>query len=76
MTLVRELIGAKLKAIAVDQGIGQPGSPAPFVAMGHLMFDTMADCLAALNEHGPRLMADIPNYTNTQATIQFSEVKT
>jgi len=75
MALVRQLLGAALKGIAVDQGIGQPGSPAPFLAMGHLMFDSLLELESALEIHGRKLMADIPNYTNTRPTIQISQVK-
>jgi uncharacterized protein (TIGR02118 family) len=75
MALVRELLGVKAKGIEVDQGIGQPGSPAPFIAMGHLLFDSVEDFQSAMAAHGPKLMADIPNYTNTRPTIQVSEVK-
>ena len=75
MALVRQSLGAALKGIALDQGIAQHGSPAPFLAMGHLMFDSMLDLQSALDVHGPKLMADIPNYTNTRPTIQISEVK-
>ena len=73
--LVRQSLGASLKGVVVDQGIGQPGSPAPFLAMGHLMFESLVDLESALNAHGPKLMADIPNYTNTRPTIQISEIK-
>jgi len=75
LVLVRHLLGGMLKGIAVDQGIDQPGSPAPFLAIGHLMFDSVEDCQSAMNTHGPRLMADVPNYANTQPTIQVSEVR-
>lgn len=75
MPMVRQSLGAALKGIVVDQGIGQPGSPAPFLAMGHLVFDSMVDLQSALDAHGPKLMADIPNYTNVQPTIQISEIK-
>jgi len=75
MALVRTLLGAVLKGIAVDQGINQPEGPAPFVAAGHLLFDSVEECRTALNSHGAALIADIPNYTNTQPTVQFSEVR-
>jgi uncharacterized protein (TIGR02118 family) len=75
MALVRQSLGAALKGIVIDQGIGQPGSPAPFVAMGHLLFESITELQSALETHGPKLMADIPNYTNTKPTIQVSQVK-
>jgi len=73
--LVRRLLGAQLKGVSVDRGIGIPGSPAPYQAIGHLLFDSVVDLQAALDTHGPALMADIPNYTNSQPAIQVSEVK-
>ena len=75
MPFVRQTLGAALQGVAVDEGIGQPGSPAPFLAMCHLLFDSLADMQSALDAHGPKLMADIPNFTNVQPTIQISEVK-
>ena len=75
VALVRRLVGAEVKGISVDQGISIPGSPAPYLAIGHLLFDSVGDLQAALATHGPALMADIPNYTNSQPTIQVSEVK-
>jgi hypothetical protein len=39
------------------------------------LFGSMDDLQAALNTHWPKLMNDIPNYTNTRATIQISEVR-
>jgi uncharacterized protein (TIGR02118 family) len=58
----------------VDKGIGsaQPGTPAPFVAIGHMYFNNMQDlqrCMASAAE----MMADIPNFTNIQPQIQISE---
>src|SRR5580693_1749187 len=75
LALLRRLAGAQLKGISVDQGIGIPGSPAPYLAMGHLLFDSVEDLQAVLATHGPALMADIPNYTNSQPAIQVSKVK-
>src|SRR5574341_1164474 len=75
--MVRQKFGAALKGVSVDQGLGagQPGVPAPFVAMGHLLFDSVEAFEAAFAPIAPALMGDIPNYTNIQPTIQISEVK-
>jgi len=69
------VFGHALKGVAVDEGISQEGSPAPFIAIGYLMFDSLKASESALNTHGARLMADIPNYTNTKPTIQVSEIR-
>ena len=75
--MVQEKLGAALKGSAVDQGLGgaAPGSPATFVAMAHLLFDSVEAFQGAFGPHADVIMADIPNYTDTQPTIQISEVK-
>jgi uncharacterized protein (TIGR02118 family) len=52
-----------------------PGAPATYVAMGHLYFDSIGAFQSAFAPHPQEIMAGIPNYTNTQPTIQISEVK-
>ena len=41
--MVWQLLGSALKGASVDQGVSgeEPGSPAPYVAMGHLLFDSV-----------------------------------
>jgi uncharacterized protein (TIGR02118 family) len=75
--LVRQLLGAALKGASVDQGIssGEPGSPAAYVAIGHLLFDSVEAFQKAFGPHTQDIMADIPKYTNLQPAIQISEVK-
>ena len=77
MPMVREKLGAVLKGMAVDEGLGgiPPGSPAPYLAVGHLLFDSVEEFGAAFTTHSPSILADIPNYTNTQPIIQISQVK-
>ena len=72
---LRQLIGGSLKGLSVDRGISQPGSPAPFMAIGQFLFDSLAELQSALAAHGPTLVADIPNFTNAQPAIQVSEIK-
>jgi len=77
MPLVREKLGAALKGSAVDQGIGgpEPGSPAPYLAICHLLFESVEAFQASFGPHAQAILSDIPNFTNTQPTIQISEVK-
>jgi uncharacterized protein (TIGR02118 family) len=74
--MVRQKLGAALKGVAVERGIGgeEPGSPAPYLALGHLLFESMEAFQTAFAPHAQEFEADIPNYTNTQPTIQISEV--
>jgi uncharacterized protein (TIGR02118 family) len=75
--LVRKLLSPALKSVAVEQGIaGQaPGSSAPYLAMGHLLFESVEEFQRSFSPHAQTIMSDIPNYTNTQPIIQISEVK-
>ena len=43
--------------------------------MGHLLFDSVEAFLQAFAPHADAIVGDITNYTNTQPTIQISEVK-
>jgi len=63
--------------VAVEQGLAgaTPGSPAPFMAMGHLYFDSVEAFQTAFAPHADAIMGDIPNYTNAEPVIQVSEVK-
>jgi uncharacterized protein (TIGR02118 family) len=75
--MVQEKLGAALKGGAVEQGLSgaEPGSPATYVAMGHLLFDSVEAFQSAFGPHAEAIMADIPNYTDIQPTLQISEVK-
>ena len=53
----------------------QPGSPPAYLAMGHLLFDSAEAFQQSFGPHAQAILGDIPNYTNTQPTIQISEVK-
>jgi uncharacterized protein (TIGR02118 family) len=77
MPMVGKKLGAALKGVTVEEGLGgaQPGAPAAFVAMCHLSFDSVEAFGAAFAVHGPAIQADFPNYTNTQPVIQISQVK-
>lgn len=77
MPMVQQKLGAALKGSSVEQGLGggQQGSPAVYVAMGHLLFDSVEAFQRAWAPHAEAIVGDVPNYTNTQPTIQVSEVK-
>lgn len=77
MPMVKEKLGSAVKSMAVEQGIagGAPGTPAAYVALGHLTFDSVDAFQSAFAPHAEAIMGDIPNYTNIQPTIQISEVK-
>ncbi|MEO8050826.1 MAG: EthD family reductase [Acidobacteriota bacterium] len=73
LPMVRRLVGEKLKGLSIDHAIAGEDLPAPYAVIANLLFESVTTMKAALAEHGPELMEDIPNYTNAQAVIQISE---
>jgi uncharacterized protein (TIGR02118 family) len=60
----------------VDRGIGSfpPGAPAPYHAIGHLFFRTMAEMESALAATAAEFIADERKYTTVPSVVQISEV--
>jgi uncharacterized protein (TIGR02118 family) len=77
MPMVQRKLGGALKRMEIDQGIagGAPGSAPPYSAGCHLFFDSVETFQSAFGPHANTILADIPNYTNTQPTSQISEVR-
>lgn len=77
MPMVGERCGDACKGMTVDQGLagGAPGQPATYVALGHLLFDSVEAFQNSFGPHAGEIMGDIPNYTDTTPVIQISEVK-
>ena len=75
--MVQEMLGDAMKGGSVEQGLsgGVPGVPALYIAMGHLLFESMEAFQTAFTPHMESIMADIPNYTDIQPSMQISEVK-
>ena len=75
--MVQEKLGEALKRVAVEEGLGgaEPGSPATYIAMGHLYFDSVEAFQTAFGPHAKEIRGDTPNYTDIQPSIQVSEVK-
>jgi uncharacterized protein (TIGR02118 family) len=75
--MVRRLVGSVLKGVSVEHGISgeQPGSPAPYIATGHLVFDSVREFQTSFGSHAQEIMADIPKYTNSEPLVQIGEVK-
>ncbi len=76
-----KLAGERLKSFGllryeVDKGLagGAPGAAAPFIGACHFYFSSVEEFQKGMGAHGKELMADIPNYTNIQPTIQISEI--
>ena len=75
--MVRQVLGPACKGASVDAGLGgpEPGTPATYVAIGHLLFDSVSAFQAAFEPNADKILGDIPNYTDLQPAIQVSEMK-
>jgi uncharacterized protein (TIGR02118 family) len=67
MPMVQQRLGARLRRMAVEHGLaaGTPGSPPPLLEAFQ----------GAFAPHAAAIMADTPNYTNTQPVIQIGELR-
>ncbi|MEW6204282.1 MAG: EthD family reductase [Pseudomonadota bacterium] len=75
MPLVKSKMGKALHHYTVDKGLAGGAGDAPaFVAMGHLLVDSVEAFQAAFGPHAQEIMGDIPNYTNASPVIVISEV--
>jgi uncharacterized protein (TIGR02118 family) len=77
MPVTIERLGESLKGVTVEYGLtgAAPDAPPPYVAMCHLLFDSVESFQAAFFPHAAELQGDIPNYTDVEPGIQISEVK-
>ena len=77
MPMVQEKCGSSLKGVAVEKGLvgASADQPPQFVALGHLIFDSVEDFQSSFMKHSDTIIADIPNFTNTRPSVQISEVR-
>ncbi len=74
--LVTRLLGDALKGATIESGLagGASTSPAPFVAMANMYFDTVESFQQSFGPNTDEIMGDLPNFTDITPTIQISEV--
>ena len=76
MPMSRRLLGEACQGITLERGIAgaEPDAPPTYVMSCHMLFDSVDAFLAIWSLVGEQLGGDIPNYTDVQPLIQFSEV--
>jgi uncharacterized protein (TIGR02118 family) len=75
MPMSKRLLGNACKHIGIERGVmgSEPGSPPIYIVSCHMQFESIDTFLAVWSVHGETLASDIPNYTDVQPVIQFSE---
>jgi uncharacterized protein (TIGR02118 family) len=77
LELARRLLDSRgLVRTEIDRGLAglPPGSPAPYHAVGHLFFETLASMESALQATAAEFIADEKHYTDVPGVVQISEV--
>ncbi|MEX0682122.1 MAG: EthD family reductase [Dehalococcoidia bacterium] len=76
MKMVAEKAGPAMIRFEVDKGVAgaAPGSPAPYMAVGHMYFNSVPEFVQAFAPHAAEFMADTPNYTDARPEVQISEI--
>ncbi len=69
-------IGPALKGLMLEFGVagGAPGSEASYVSLATMYYNTIEDFQENFGPHVGEIMADVPNFTNAEPTIQISEI--
>ena len=77
MPMSIEKLGASMKGVTVEIGIsGAPeGTPPPYAALCHFLYESADAFLKAFMPHAELLMGDMVNYTDIESVIQISEVR-
>jgi len=76
-SMVQERLAGALRGLNIDQGIagGAPGEPHPYLAVAHLVFESVEAFQGSFGPHVAEIMGDIPNFTDLTPVLQISEVK-
>jgi len=73
--LVIERCAGAVKRGEIERGIaGADGAAAPFCVAAHMLFDSTQSMQESFGRHVPEFIADLPNFTNIQPTLQISEL--
>jgi uncharacterized protein (TIGR02118 family) len=77
MPMAIEKLGPSLKGVSIEYGVSgvQPGTQPVYVVMCNFTFDSAEAFLAAFLPHAKVLQGDMPNYTDIEPIMQFSEIK-
>ncbi len=75
LPMVKQKTGT-CRGFAAEQGLSgaAPGSKPTYIAIGHLLFDSVEAFQSGFGPVSREILADVPNYTNTQPVVQVSEI--
>ena len=76
LPLIENRMGAALKYYTIDKGLAgaAPNTPPEFVAMCHLLCDSVASYQAGFGPHAREISGNIQKFTNVTPIVLVSEV--
>jgi uncharacterized protein (TIGR02118 family) len=76
LPLIQRRMGAALKYYTIDKGLtgGTPDASAPYLAMCHLLCDSIEAYQSAFGPHAQEIRADIHKFTDQTPVRQVSKV--
>ena len=76
MPMSAKLLGHALTSVTAEIGISgeEPGSPAPYAAIAGFTCESADKFIQAFTPVAGQLQNDIPNYTDIEPVIQFSNL--
>jgi uncharacterized protein (TIGR02118 family) len=75
LPLIKSRMGAALKYYAIDKGLAdKDGKSGAYVAMCHLLCDSVDAYQSSFGPHAQEIRADIANFTDVVSIHQISEV--
>ena len=73
LPLIKSRLGDALKYYTIDRELAAaPGSPAPYVAMCHLICDSLESYEKAFGPYAKEITTDIGKFTDRKPVTQFS----
>src|SRR5215469_275766 len=77
MPMAIDKLGPTLRGVSIEHGVSGvlPGTQPAYIVMCNYTFDSAEAFLAAFMPHAKVLQGDMPNYTDIEPVMQFSEVK-
>lgn len=74
--IVGSLLGDALKGVSIESGLagGSKNSPAPFVTIANMYFDSIESFEQSFGPNAEKIMGDLPNFTDIEPLIQISKV--
>jgi uncharacterized protein (TIGR02118 family) len=76
LPLIKSRMGAALKYFTIDKGLADRDGrrPGAFVAMCHLLCDSVGEYQSSFGPHAKEINGDIRNFTDVTPIVQIGEV--